>query len=153
LRVTGCCWDVTELRTAIDNLHRARSLLEAALEATADGLLVVDRKGSVSTYNQRFLSLWRIPPHIAQCHDHEKLLTYASDQLEDPEKFLASTREIYHHHDRESFDVQYLADGRVLERYSRPQRTSEGIVGRVWSFRDITAHEKLLRSALFLADA
>src|SRR5262249_8931890 len=47
IRVAGCCWDVTQLRDAMDSLQRARSLLEAAIEATADGLLVVDRKGSV----------------------------------------------------------------------------------------------------------
>src|SRR5262249_32976011 len=42
VRMLGCCWDVTELHQIMDNLERARSLLEGALQATADGLLVVD---------------------------------------------------------------------------------------------------------------
>ncbi len=153
VRVVGCCWDVTKLRETMDNLERARSLLEATIEATADGLLVVNREGRVTTRNQRFLSLWRIPPDLAAENDDEKLLAYVFDQLENPDQFMSSTRELYDHPERESVDVLYFNDGRVFERYSRPQRIGMLIVGRVWSFRDVTEREKLLRRALFLADA
>jgi len=153
VRVAGCCWDVTKLRETMDNLERARSLLEATIEATADGLLVVNREGRVTTRNQRFLSLWRIPPDLAAENDDEKLLAYVFDQLENPDQFMSSTRELYDHPERESVDVLYFNDGRVFERYSRPQRIGMLIVGRVWSFRDVTEREKLLRRALFLADA
>jgi PAS domain S-box-containing protein len=149
----GCCWDITKLRETMDSLKGARSLLEAAIEATADGLLVVDVKGSVTAYNQQFLSLWRIPQNLAQQRDDEKLLAYVQDQLEDPEQFMSSTHELYHHPEKESFDVQHFRDGRVFERYSRPQRICEKIIGRVWSFRDVTERERLLRRTVFLSDA
>ena len=152
IRMLGCCWDVTELRQTMDDLERARSLLEAAIEATADGLLVVGVNGDVTAYNQRFLSLWRIPENIARQRD-ERLLAYVQDQLEDPKQFLSATREVYHHPERESFDVQHFKDGRVFERYSTPQRIADQVVGRVWSFRDVTERERLLERALFLADA
>src|SRR5262249_5359136 len=42
---------------------------------------------------------------------------------------------------------------RVFERYSRPQRLGNEIVGRVWSFRDVTVREQLLKRVLLLADA
>jgi len=153
VRMAGSCWDITELRQAMDRLERARSLLEAAIEATADGLLVVGEKGVVTVYNRQFLALWRIPPELAQHKDDDKLLAYVTDQLEDPEKFLYSTRELYREPDRESCDMQHFKDGRVFERFSRPQRIGSQIVGRVWSFRDVTERETLLRRALFLADA
>ena len=44
-------------------------------------------------------------------------------------------------------------DGRVFESYSTPQRIGNEITGRVWSTRDITDRERLLRRTLFLADA
>jgi PAS domain S-box-containing protein len=151
--IAGCCWDITELREAMNNLERAHSLLGAAIEATADGLLVVNSNRRVTTYNQQFLTLWHIPEELAGQGDDERLLAFVRDQLENPEQFLQSTRDLYAHPERESFDVQYLKDGRVFERYSRPERLGEQVVGRVWSFRDITQRETLLRRAVFLADA
>jgi PAS domain S-box-containing protein len=149
----GCCWDVTELHEAMEKLKGTTSLLEATIESTADGLLVVDVEGKVTAYNRRFLALWRIPPELAQENDDKKLLDYVCDQLEDPDRFMCTTRDLYSHPERESFDVLHFKDGRVFERYSIPQRVGDQIVGRVWSFRDITEREKLFRRALFLADA
>lgn len=151
--MAGCCWDITELRETMDNLERARSLLGAAIEATADGLLVVDRQRSVTVNNQRFLSLWHIPEELVGRRDDDGVLWYIRDQVENPEQFRQSTENLYLHPELESFDVQQLKDGRVFERYSRPQQLGGHVVGRVWSFRDITARETLLRRAVFLADA
>jgi signal transduction histidine kinase/PAS domain-containing protein len=153
IRMVGCCWDVTELRQIMDHLEHARSLLQAAIEATADGLLVVDVNGGVTAYNHRFLSMWQIPENLARQHNDEKLLAYVHDQLENPDKFLCGTRELYRKPERESFDVLHFKDSRVFERYSTPQRIAGHVVGRVWSFRDVTEREKLLQRALFLADA
>jgi PAS domain S-box-containing protein len=153
VRLVGSCWDVTDLKESTDKLERARSLLEATIEATADGLLVVDLKGTVQIYNERFLTLWGIPADLAQQHDDEKLLTFVSNQLEDADSFICSVQELYDHPDRETFDILRFKDGRVFERYSIPQRVQGEIVGRVWSFRDVTDRERLFRRALFLADA
>jgi len=152
-RLVGSCWDITDLRNAIGNLERERSLSEATIEATADGLLVVNRTGNVIAYNQRFLALWRIPAELAQQRDDEKLLAFVLEQLEDPNSFLSAVHELYEHPDRESFDVLRFKDGRVFERYSIPQRVNADIVGRVWSFRDVTERERLFRRAVFLSDA
>src|SRR5690606_26474241 len=39
---------------AAEHLHRSVSLLEATIESTADGILVVDLKGKVVAINKRF---------------------------------------------------------------------------------------------------
>ena len=156
----GSAMDVTERREreerskqAASKLERTCSLLRATLHATADGVLVVDRDGAITIYNQRFIDLWRIPPELADSRDERALLRYAAEQLEDPAGFTRGVQELYQSPERESFDVLHLTEGRVFERISRPQRIGEQIVGRVWTFHDVTDRERNLRSTTFLSDA
>ncbi|HEX2462505.1 MAG TPA: ATP-binding protein [Vicinamibacterales bacterium] len=152
-RVVGSCWDITTQHQTMDELKQSVSLLQATLDSTADGILVVDREGHVATYNQRFLTLWRIPHSFAARRDDHALLSLVANQLEEPHAFLEGVRDLYTARDQKSLDVLRFTDGRVFERYSMPQLVNGESVGRVWSFRDITQREVLLQRASFLADA
>lgn len=118
------------------------SLLRATLEATADGILVVDLEGRISAYNERFVEMWRLPRTVMELKDDEQALSFVLDQLEDPDAFLTSTRQLYATPDAENDDTLQLKDGRIYERYSRPQRIDGKCVGRVWSFRDATERRR-----------
>ncbi len=58
--------------------------------------------------------------------------------MENPEAFLERGKYFIHNPEKEDFTTLILRDGRVLERYSRPQRLGDQIIGCVWSFRDVT---------------
>jgi len=138
---------------AAERQRRSISLLEATIESTADGILVVDATGKVVTFNKRFLSLWNIPADLVARGDDQELLSFVLGQLARPDEFLARVRALYEMPAREDLDVLEFKDGRVFERYSRPQYVDGQIVGRVWSFRDVTERERLLGNAVALADA
>ncbi len=53
--------EILQRKSADDNLKKTLSLLSAALESTADGILVVDREGTVTSHNQNFVTMWNIP--------------------------------------------------------------------------------------------
>jgi signal transduction histidine kinase len=118
------------------------SLLEATLESTADGLLVVDLSGQIVRYNAKFASLWRIPAAFLGANDDSAAVAFVDEQVVDPEAFARRIQDIYAHPEAESHDEIRLKDGRVLERYSQAQRVGGKAVGRVWSFREVTEQRR-----------
>src|SRR5216117_2101718 len=122
------------------------SVLQATLESTADGILVVDLDGNIVTHNRHFEEMWRLPaPLIAANNDaagRRRLIDHVRDQLVDPELFVDGIQDRYAEPQADSFDVLTFKDGRVLERYSIPLRLDGRSVGRVWSFRDVTARRR-----------
>ena len=121
-----------------DQLAESVSLLRATIESSASGMLVVDRQGKITTYNNRFLEMWRIPAEIMNHGDDGVVVNLVLDQLQEPDAFLKRVQELYAQPDAESYDKLHFKDGRVFDRVSRPQRLGDKIIGRVWSFRDMT---------------
>jgi PAS domain S-box-containing protein len=124
-------------------LEEAMSLLAATIDATADGLLVVDPAGRIRSYNHCFAEMWRLPESLLLAGDDGTLLASVLSQVIDPEAFLAKVEALYQEPEAESDDIIEFLDGRVFERTSKPQRVGGRVVGRVWSFHDATERRRL----------
>lgn len=135
-------------RVAEEALAHTLSQLRATLESTGNGILVLDWHGKVSSMNRMFGQMWQLPDELVHVQDDGRMLDFivrqvleseALRQLLDAVLDSAETKGLWHHH-----------DGRVLEVGSRPQFLHEQIVGRVFSFQDITERvlaEKALRES------
>lgn len=126
-------------------LRESEELLKATIEATADGILVVDENGKVLHANKRFAQIWNIPNELIETKDDKKLLDYVLDQLLYPNEFLTKVQELYHSID-EDFDMIHFKNGQILERKSCPLMKNEEISGRVWSFRDATEQKQAMKA-------
>ena len=130
--------DITERKQAQEAIKYSLSLLSASLESTADGILIVDMKGKIARWNRKFSEMWKIPIEVLSSLDDTRAINFILPQLANPEKFKDKVRQLYVHHNQSSFDLIEFADGRVFERYSQPQMIEDKVVGRVWSFRDVS---------------
>jgi diguanylate cyclase (GGDEF)-like protein/PAS domain S-box-containing protein len=143
LAMAGTVQDITERKRAEGELRETLSLLNATLNATADGILVVNREGSMTSFNQKFLDMWRLPESVVASQDDQQALAFVLGQLLDPSAFLAKVQELYDQPEADSLDTLEFRDGRIVERYSQPQRVEGTTIGRVWSFRDVTERKRL----------
>src|SRR5260370_30376488 len=118
------------------------SVLQSTLDFTADGILVVDLDGRVVSHNRRFEEMWGIPPNLIASKDDGRLIRHVQEQLVNPQQFVEKIRELYAAPNSESSDILTFKDGRFFERDSIPLLRDQRSVGRVWSFRDVTARRR-----------
>ncbi|HVL05619.1 MAG TPA: ATP-binding protein [Acidimicrobiales bacterium] len=137
--------DVSERKRTEKEIEETLSLLGATLDATADGVLVVAPGGRITNFNRRFTEMWRLPAAVIESDDDEAARAYAIEQLteESKEAFVAMHAKMRQHPEAESRDLLHFDDGRIFERTSRPQRVGGEVVGRVWSFNDVTQRHRL----------
>jgi PAS domain S-box-containing protein len=123
-------------------LAHSLAMMQATLESATDGILVTDDTGKVTCFNRNFLEMWQIPREIMDSMEHRRVLEAICRQFSDPGAFLDRVVEIDASSPPETFDLLEMADGRVIERYSKIQRIEQRNVGRVWSFRDVTERKR-----------
>jgi PAS domain S-box-containing protein len=155
LRASGTNQDVSARKRAEIEQQHAASITSATLDATEDGILVVNEQREIVLFNQRFLDMWRFPAHLLG-GDRKALTRFAITQVKDPRAFVAKLDELYQDAEAESFDLLEFKDGRAFERYSKPHKLGTRAFGRVWSFRDVTARRAAdaeLKQAKEAADA
>lgn len=151
--------DVSEKYKVEEALKTTISQLSAAMDATADGILIVGKDMQIVRWNKKFEELWQFPQSVLDSmHDGRLpdvvMLNSVADKIKDRSAFIQLVNEIYALPDCSRYDLIELADGRFFERYTQPQSIGNEIVGRVWSFRDVSAaknaeHNLLLEKERF----
>jgi PAS domain-containing protein len=132
-------------------------LLEAQIETSPDGVLVVDDDGEIILWNRLFAEMWRVPPELLQSPDTGKMIEHVGRQLDDPDSFAASIRFLRREPAATMRDELRLVEGRTIERWTAPLRSAAGErFGRIVYFRDISdrknAERELRDSAAALED-
>ena len=141
--VSGTAQDITDRKLAETELAETLSQLNATLDSTADGILVVSTNGVITNLNQRFRQLFGVPDSLVVPLARDEVLSVILPQLKDPATFMRRIEDVAVHPEGRSDDVVELIDGRTFERSYMPQRVDGQIVGRVWSMRDVTERIRL----------
>ena len=122
-----------------EKLAESLSLINATLQSTADGILVLDENKRVINFNQKFVDMWEIPQEVMSSSVEGAVIAAMLAKIETVEGF---DKIKYLYADEHQFSVIKLTNGRILERYLQPQNLKGKVVGGVWSFRDINERKK-----------
>ena len=137
--------------TQEEQIYSSLSLFKSTIESTTDGILVVNRQGKIIIYNQRFRKMWKIPRKVLDAGDDKAAIGYVVKELIDPRAFLETISQFYAMPHMNGFGAFDFRDGRSIEFYSLPQRIGKKIVGRVFSFRDMTARKNMENQLIYSA--
>lgn len=140
--------------------------LQGVLDASANGILLLDKHGEITHMNRQCISIWRLP--VALCEALQAvdgktratndIFTYFVEQIRAPEIRRQWQTKDWHGDNTpsekdESAQELVLNDGRCIEFRSRLVCLGKQVTGRILIFTDITrrkeedAHLKLIASA------
>ena len=120
-------------------LERLNSMFKAQQEAELDGILVINEKRQVVSYNRRFVELWGIPNEIIETKNDHQLLNYVLSSIQNPEEFISLVEYLYDHPQEQAYHEVLLKNQQVFERYTAPIISeNQQYYGRIWCFRDIS---------------
>jgi PAS domain S-box-containing protein len=135
--------EIKERKQAEEKLSWKTAFLEAQVNSTIDGILVVDEQGKKILQNQRAADLLKMPQHIADDKDNEQQHRWVAGRTKNPEQFVEKVAYLYSHPNESGRDETEFKDGTILDRYSAPVVGKDGkYYGRIWTFRDITEHKR-----------
>jgi len=145
--------DVTARKNEEKKLQFANILLGTQMEASPDGIMVVDARRNMVSCNQRFAEMWRMRPEMLRPGDDQARRNHIIAQVVEPEAYQARIDHLVTHADEIGEDEILTTDGRILERYTRTLISAAGErLGRVWFFRDVT-ERKAAERELVLGNA
>jgi PAS domain S-box-containing protein len=141
--VHGALQDISERKLAEEELQRKTALMEAQVDSSLDGMVVVNEQGQKILQNQRFVDLWETPSHIADDPDDAQQTRWNASMVKDPENFIARLAYLDAHPDESTREEIELKNGTVLDRYTAPVIGKDGKhYGRIRMVRDITERRR-----------
>lgn len=127
-----------ERRDAEAERRRLVSLLNSTLESAADGIVVVDLEMRFVTWNRRFLEIWGLTETGIPDPENPDRARVIPRMVPNADEFVRRLQWWYNHPAAAGDDVIHFRDGRVFSRATQPHWMDGQIVGRIWSYRDVT---------------
>jgi diguanylate cyclase (GGDEF)-like protein/PAS domain S-box-containing protein len=125
-----------------NELKTSLSLINATIESTVNGIIVIDNEGMVISYNKKFKDMLKVSDDIIHLISEEIMYNFLRKKIINYENIMKAKEKIRENPSIEiTFNVEDY-EGSVYEIYSKPQKVEETIIGRVWSFYDITDQKK-----------
>lgn len=123
----------------VETKKESSNFLQSTLNGAVDGIIIFDCKQNICQYNCNFMKMWNVDEIMLVTTDYAHLLAVMMEQVKNPSDYIE--KRMNEKTEIESCDEFERKDGRIFERYSKPQWFEGNVVGRVLSFRDITKYK------------
>jgi PAS domain S-box-containing protein len=130
----------------VSTIAETVALLKATLEATHDGIIVVDLNRRVLLWNAHLLRMFGVTEETL-AGGVDAVNAALAVQIDNPDEMRESSRRLWADPSAEIHDTIRFKDGRIYERFIAPHRYGNRITGLVASIRDVT-HTATTRQAL-----
>jgi diguanylate cyclase (GGDEF)-like protein/PAS domain S-box-containing protein len=146
----GYVVDITDHKLVEERLHNALSLHAATIESTTDGIVVLNRAREIVSHNRRFAEIWHLEDILDK--DPEVVRLAMGKQMVNLEAFREVLARTLADPTIEEMVRVELVDGRHMEVYSKPCIVEGEVIGRVWSWRDVTDRRRFESALIRLAN-
>ncbi|HTL88822.1 MAG TPA: PAS domain S-box protein [Leptolyngbya sp.] len=132
--------ELQQERAARQQAEKERTLLQMTIESAADGILALDRQDKILALNQEFRRQWNVGSSVYD--NDEFLLERTSQMLVEPNQLRQQVQLEAGQPEIETHAIFHLTNGQILERFSKPLRIEDEIIGRVISIHNTTAQAR-----------
>ncbi len=122
---------------------RKKEILDAILEASASGILVVGNDQSIIHVNRSFLRMWDIPYEVVLSDNINDFLNVVKEKLNSGEEFDMFTDRLWGAQNSFTCNI-HLENGGILETIVHPFIDRGISKGKVLSFRDVTRRNQIM---------
>ena len=140
-----------KVRERTDSLQKSLSLVKATLESSDEGIVVIDDKGKILDFNQRFLAMWHIDEEMIKEFNENSFIELMKAQLKNADELIEWLQAVHKTADSMRIDQICFKDGTIFDCYAQPQILDNRIIARVLNFRDITERTQLENELQFQA--
>lgn len=122
-------------------VSQLNSVLQATLESTKDGIIVIENSGRILNYNKHFLQTWNLTEALIRTMCNDKLLKHIKKTLINKQDFKEHVQTMRKNDKDEATYLAMKSNGEIIEVYSRPMYVGKKNLGRVWSSSNVTENK------------
>ncbi len=138
--------DISDRKRAEEEVKKQAILLQAQLDSSVDGIMVVDPQGNRLLQNKSVERIWGLPSNLPDPSQKNRLAITAA-RTKEPGQFIEKVMSLANDPYKKLRDEIELVDGKIIERYTAPINGPNGErYGRIWNFHDVTENKKAERA-------
>lgn len=126
--------NLEEQKAAQRELSRSFSIINATLDASQEGVLVINHDGIPILFNDRYLQINQLTESRLMSMTHQELLQNSMDRITEPERLKLQMTSLAGESGSDNRGIYQSHDGHWVEAYA----CNDPVAGFIWMLRDIT---------------